>query len=58
MQYFGYLRSDPDAEGYAFWLAKLNRFGNFIDAESASTFLLAAEYRARFGQPPALRSKA
>lgn len=51
MQYFGYLRRDPDAEVYAFWLAKLNRFGNFIDAEMVRAFTLAAEYRARFGQP-------
>jgi hypothetical protein len=51
MQYFGYLRRDPDAEGYNFWLTKLNTFGNFIDAEMVRSFILAAEYRARFGQP-------
>ena len=28
MEYFGYLRRDPDASGFAFWLAKLNSFGN------------------------------
>lgn len=51
MQYFGYLRRDPDAEGHQFWLDKLNRFGNFTDAEMVRSFVLAAEYRARFGQP-------
>lgn len=51
MQYFGYLRRDPDAEGYQFWLAKLNRFGNFVDAEMVRAFIISAEYRARFGQP-------
>ncbi|HBB87023.1 MAG TPA: hypothetical protein DC047_05360, partial [Blastocatellia bacterium] len=30
MEYFGYLRRDPDAAGYQFWLNKLNQFnGNF-----------------------------
>lgn len=51
MQYFGYLRRDPDANGYQFWRAKLNHFGNFIDAEMVRAFILAAEYRSRFGQP-------
>jgi len=51
MQYFGYLRRDPDQAGLDFWLAKLNAFGNYIDAEMVRSFILAAEYRARFGQP-------
>jgi dipeptidyl aminopeptidase/acylaminoacyl peptidase len=51
MQYFGYLRRDPDAAGFNFWLGKLNGFGNFIDAEMVRSFILAAEYRSRFGQP-------
>lgn len=51
MQYFGYLKRDPDQEGYDFWLGKLNRFGNFHDAEMVRSFILAAEYRSRFGQP-------
>jgi hypothetical protein len=51
MQYFGYLRRDPDQAGFDFWLAKLNRFGNFTDAEMVRSFILAPEYRARFGQP-------
>jgi len=48
MEYFGYLRRDPDQAGYDFWLAKLNRFGNYIDAEMVRSFILATEYRNRF----------
>jgi hypothetical protein len=34
MEYFGYLRRDPDAAGQQFWLDKLNQFdGNFERAE-------------------------
>jgi hypothetical protein len=51
MQYFGYLRRDPDQAGFDFWLRKLNEFGNFQNAEMVRSFILAAEYRARFGQP-------
>ncbi len=49
MQYFGYLRRDPDASGYAFWLHKLYEFGgNFEQAEMVKAFLVSGEYRARF----------
>jgi hypothetical protein len=51
MEYFGYLRRDPDQAGYDFWLAKLNRFGNFIDAEMVRAFIVSVEYRSRFGRP-------
>ena len=51
MQYLGYLRRDPDEGGYGFWLAKLNQFGNFTDAEMVKAFIVSAEYRSRFGQP-------
>ena len=51
MQYFGYLRRDPDAEGFDFWLRKLNQFGgNFIQAEMVKAFITSDEYRGRFGQ--------
>jgi hypothetical protein len=51
MQYFGYLRRDPDAAGYAFWLRKLNEFGgNFEQAEMVKAFLVSGEYRDRFRQ--------
>jgi subtilisin-like proprotein convertase family protein len=51
MQYFGYLRRDPDAAGYQFWLNKLNQFnGNFEQAEMVKSFLVSGEYRQRFAQ--------
>ena len=51
MQYFGYLRRDPDAAGYAFWLNKLNQFnGNFEQAEMVKAFIVSGEYRSRFAQ--------
>jgi Tol biopolymer transport system component len=50
MEYYGYLRRDPDAPGYSFWLEKLNKFqGNYIDAEMVKAFLSSIEYRGRFG---------
>lgn len=49
MQYFGYLRRDPDEVGYQFWLRKLNEFnGNFEQAEMVKAFLISGEYRQRF----------
>jgi len=58
MQYFGYLRRNPDDppnsdfSGYDFWLAKLNSHdGNFLGAEMVRSFLISEEYRSRFGQP-------
>jgi choice-of-anchor B domain-containing protein len=51
MEYFGYLRRDPDAEGYNHWLDKLNSFnGNFVEAEMVKAFISSTEYRQRFGQ--------
>ncbi len=50
MEYFGYLRRDPDTAGYNFWLNKLNAFnGNFINAEMVKAFITSSEYRQRFG---------
>jgi uncharacterized protein (TIGR03118 family) len=50
MQYFGYLRRDPDTAGFNFWLAKLNAFnGNFVNAEMVKAFITSSEYRQRFG---------
>jgi hypothetical protein len=49
MQYFGYLRRDPDESGYQFWLNKLNQFnGDFEQAEMVKAFLVSGEYRGRF----------
>jgi hypothetical protein len=62
MQYFGYLRRNPDDAdfqgnpdpnflGYSFWLQKLNQFnGNFVDAEMVKAFIQSIEYGDRFGQ--------
>ena len=57
MQYFGYLRRNPDDEpdanysGYQFWLSKLNSFGgDFVRAEMVKAFISSTEYRRRFGQ--------
>jgi hypothetical protein len=56
MQYFGYLRRDPNAapdtdfSGYNFWLGKLNSFGgDYRRAEMVKAFISSTEYRKRFG---------
>jgi hypothetical protein len=50
MEYFGYLRRDPDQEGYGFWLTKLNNHGgNYIAAEMVKAFITSGEYLQRFG---------
>jgi uncharacterized protein (TIGR03118 family) len=50
MEYFGYLRRDPDTAGFNFWLNKLNAAnGNFIQAEMVKAFISSSEYRQRFG---------
>ncbi len=50
MEYFGYLRRDPDTSGFNFWLNKLNAFnGNFQNAEMVKAFITSSEYRQRFG---------
>ena len=60
MQYFGYLRRNPDDppepnldfQGYNFWLAKLNEFGgDYRAAEMVKAFIVSQEYRRRFGAP-------
>lgn len=56
MQYFGYLRRNPDDApdndfaGFDFWLAKMNQFGgDFRAAEMVKAFIISGEYRHRFG---------
>ena len=58
MQYFGYLRRNPDDapqpglnySGWKFWLDKLNAAnGNFVAAEMVKAFIISDEYRNRFG---------
>jgi len=50
MQYYGYLRRTPEAEGYAAWLRVINQ-----DAQNARVmvdgFMNSTEYRLRFGTP-------
>jgi uncharacterized protein DUF4214 len=48
MEYFGYLRRDPDAGGYDFWLNVLNNRepGNYRGMVCA--FITSAEYQRRF----------
>ncbi|HWS90311.1 MAG TPA: Calx-beta domain-containing protein [Pyrinomonadaceae bacterium] len=57
MEYFGYLRRNPDDfpdlnfAGYNFWLGKLEEFGgNYINAEMVKAFISSDEYLKRFGQ--------
>ena len=52
MQYFGYLRRDPntgpdvDYSGYEYWLNKLNQFnGDFVQAEMVKAFIDSKEYQ-------------
>jgi hypothetical protein len=48
MQYFGYLRRDPDTSGYNAWLATIN--ANPSDFRSmVNGFMNSVEYRLRFG---------
>ena len=55
MQYFGYLRRNPDDlpntdfSGFEFWLNKLNQFGDYKAAEMVKAFISSDEYRKRFG---------
>jgi hypothetical protein len=63
MQYFGYLRRNPDDvgfdgqpdpnfTGYNFWLSKLEEFGgDYRRAEMVKAFINSIEYRDRFRQP-------
>jgi hypothetical protein len=57
MQYFGYLRRNPDDapdfsfDGWRFWLDKLeDNGGDFRRAEMVKAFIVSIEYRQRFGQ--------
>jgi hypothetical protein len=47
MQYFGYLRRDPDQAGYNFWLEQLNTSNNIKGMVCA--FITSSEYQLRFG---------
>ena len=47
MQYFGYLRRDPDTQGYQFWLGVLNATHNPNGMTCA--FITSSEYQLHFG---------
>ncbi len=47
MQYFGYLRRDPDGAGFDGWLRHLNQTGNY--REMVWGFLYSPELQLRFG---------
>jgi hypothetical protein len=44
MEYFGYMKRDPDDAGYAFWLGKLNQFPSFVEAQTVLAFISSPEY--------------
>jgi hypothetical protein len=48
MEYLGYLRRNPDQDGYNFWLGKMNFYGNWVDAQMVRSFIVSPEYRSRF----------
>jgi hypothetical protein len=50
MEYFGYLRRDPETAGYQAWLAYLNSHPKDFRT-MVHGFVSSLEYRLRFGQP-------
>jgi uncharacterized repeat protein (TIGR01451 family) len=51
MEYFGYLRRDPDQGGFDFWLSQVNKFplrNVGIQHAMACSFITSAEYQLRF----------
>src|SRR5437660_12852989 len=47
LEYFGYMKRDPDEAGYAFWLGKLNQFGGkFVNAGMVLACMSSPEHRA------------
>jgi hypothetical protein len=50
MQYFGYLRRDPDIGGYNAWMQTINARPQDIRS-MVNGFVNSTEYRLRFGQP-------
>jgi hypothetical protein len=49
MQYFGYLKRNPEPEGYNFWLNVLNNDAPNNYRGMVCAFLTSAEYQDRFG---------
>ena len=50
MQYYGYLKRDPEPEGFNAWLNYLNANANDFRT-MVNGFVSSREYRSRFGQP-------
>jgi hypothetical protein len=48
MQYFGYLRRDPDVGGYKFWLNVLDNSEPNNYRGMVCSFITSAEYQLRF----------
>jgi hypothetical protein len=51
MEYFGYMRRDPDPGGFDFWLSQVNKFplrNVGIQHAMACSFITSAEYQTRF----------
>jgi hypothetical protein len=48
LQYFGYLRRDPDAEGVSFWTEQFAKKHDGDYHEIVSSFIESQEYRSRF----------
>jgi hypothetical protein len=48
MQYFGYLRRDPEEGGYLFWLDVLNNREANNYRSMVCAFLTSTEYQLRF----------
>ncbi|HEX8127745.1 MAG TPA: Calx-beta domain-containing protein [Pyrinomonadaceae bacterium] len=49
MQYFGYLKRDPEEEGFQNWMRVINRGDGY--RVMVHGFVNSVEYRARFGRP-------
>ncbi|HEX8190439.1 MAG TPA: hypothetical protein VF586_18925 [Pyrinomonadaceae bacterium] len=53
MEYFGYIRRDPDAAGVNLRLGWLGEFGgDYVRAEAVKAFFYSTQYRQGFGPQP------
>jgi hypothetical protein len=52
-EYAGYLRRDPEPDGYTFWLGQVNRFplrDANVQHAMVCSFITSIEYQKRFGE--------
>lgn len=52
VEYFGYLRRDPDANGFNFWLGQVDRYplrNTDVQHAMVCSFITSTEYQLRFG---------